>query len=257
MVNFEDLFVNERTEEPEQKIKVRSLRKIFSEVFDTRTIDTLKKLASKNNFDKIEKIISTGKEGNVFLAKKGNSFCAIKIYRIETSSFDTMSKYIVGDPRFSRIKKNKQSLVFEWAKKEFKNLTSAEKAGVAVPYPIAYLNNVLVMEYLGADKPQPIVKEDKLSKTKINEIYKQTIKNLHNLIYKAKIIHADLSEYNMIYFKNRLYFIDMGQSVTLEHPNAREFYERDIINLVRFFNKQGINVTEKEFKDKIKFYKQK
>jgi len=251
-MDLEDIFINEKTDVPEEKRKTRDLRKIFAEVFDKRTLDTLKKLGSKNIFDKIEGIIATGKEGNIFKAKKENNYCAIKIYRIETSSFDTMSKYIKGDPRFDRIKKNKQSIVYEWTKKEFKNLTTSEKAGVCVPYPIVYQNNVLVMEYLGNDDPQPVVKECKFSKKEMQDIYTQTIKNFHKLLYNAKLIHADLSEYNMIYFNKKLYFIDMGQAVTLEHPQSKEFYERDILNMVRFFNRQGINVSENEFKERIK-----
>ncbi len=242
-------------EQKEERIKTRDSRKIFEEVFDTRTIESIKKLASKHAFDKIEKIISTGKEGNVFQAHKGNTNCAIKIYRIETSSFDTMIKYIQGDPRFNKIKRNKQNLVYEWTKKEFKNLTAANKSGVNVPYPVDYNKNVLVMEFIGKDDAQPTLKDDKNIEKNITEIYKQTIKNLNKLVYGAKIVHADLSEYNMIFFNKKLYFIDLGQAVSIEHPYAKEFYNRDIQNMVKFFNKYDINVNEDELKQKIKNYK--
>ena len=47
----------------------------------------------------------------------------------------------------------------------------------------------------------------------------------------------------MIFFKNKLYFIDMSQSVPTSHQKAKEFYNRDIDNMVRFFNKFGIKVS--------------
>jgi RIO kinase 1 len=38
--------------------------------------------------------------------------------------------------------------------------------------------------------------------------------------------------------------IDMGQSVTLEHPKADQFLRRDIQNIVRYFRKYGIKTGE-------------
>lgn len=237
----------------ETKIKNRDLKKIYAEVFDTKTITVLKTLTNRHAFNKIERLIATGKEGNIFKGYKDSEKCAVKIYRIETSSFDKMSKYIENDFRFKGIKKNKMNLVYEWAKKEFKNLKTAKDAGVNVPFPITYLKNVLVMEFLGKEEAHPVLKEDNLSIQKhIKDIFKQTIHNLHNLTYKAKLVHADLSEWNMIYFNKKLYFIDMGQAVPLTHQHSREFYNRDIKNIAKFFNKYDFNLTEEDLKQMIK-----
>lgn len=242
-------FINKET-------KNKSRNKIYEQVFDKRTIDTLRKLINKKIIDGLDSIIAIGKEANVFIGFKGKDKVAVKIYRIETSSFDKMNQYIEGDFRFKNIKNNKQNLIFEWTKKEFKNLKTASENNVSVPYPIDYMTNVLIIELIGTNNAKNTVKNDnsEVIQKNIHKIYKQFVKNMHNLVYKAKLVHADLSEYNMIFFKNKLYFIDMSQSVPTSHQKAKEFYNRDIDNMVRFFNKFGIKVSNEQLKKEIKEY---
>jgi len=52
-------------------------------------------------------------------------------------------------------------------------------------------------------------------------------------------IHGNLSEYNMIIHEGELVIIDLGQAVTVHHPNSEEFLERDCRNVASFFNRQG------------------
>ena len=239
----------------EKQIKTKNTnRKIFEDVFDTRTINALKKLNKQELFSKVEALISTGKEANVFKAKKNQENCAIKIYKIETSSFYNMKKYITGDIRFNVVKKQKQNIIFEWTKKEFRNLSTAFKHKVIVPFPIGFYKNVLVLEYLGTNTAPAVTLKNDLHtlKNNIDDVFFQIIKNMHNLLENANLIHADLSEYNMIYFKNKLYFFDMGQSVLKSHPYAKEFYERDITNLTNFLNKYDYNLTNEKLKKMIK-----
>jgi RIO kinase 1 len=55
------------------------------------------------------------------------------------------------------------------------------------------------------------------------------------LYKKAGLIHADLSEFNIL-FGDRPFVIDMGQSVTTDHPRAFQFLKRDIANINHFFS---------------------
>jgi RIO kinase 1 len=56
----------------------------------------------------------------------------------------------------------------------------------------------------------------------------------------AKLVHADLSEYNLLYLDKQVYVIDVSQSVEQDHPNAYKFLEMDCRNVNNWFRKQGI-----------------
>jgi RIO kinase 1 len=65
-------------------------------------------------------------------------------------------------------------------------------------------------------------------------------------LYRAGLIHGDLSEYNMIVHDGELVVIDLGQAVTVHHPNAGEFLERDCVNVASFFTRQGLTVDPED-----------
>jgi len=65
------------------------------------------------------------------------------------------------------------------------------------------------------------------------------------------LVHADLSAYNVLMYKDKPYVIDVGQGVLLEHPSSLEFLKRDIHNVVQYFSKFGIKEDEKEIFERI------
>ncbi len=106
------------------------------------------------------------------------------------------------------------------------------------------------MEFLGENEtPYPSLfemRKDLPEITDISELYWKIKENLRLLYRKADLVHADLSEYNIIMKYDKPYFIDMGQSVLRDHPRAGEYLERDIKNLVRFFSKYGIKESSED-----------
>jgi RIO kinase 1 len=73
-----------------------------------------------------------------------------------------------------------------------------------------------------------------------------------SLLYnRAGLVHADLSEFNVLY-EGEPVIIDMGQSVTLDHPMARKFLERDVTNIARYFQKKYGIGSEEEIWAKLK-----
>jgi RIO kinase 1 len=62
-------------------------------------------------------------------------------------------------------------------------------------------------------------------------------------LYDAGLVHGDLSEYNLVVHDGELVVIDLGQAVTVHHPNAGEFLERDCRNVADFFSGLGVDVT--------------
>ena len=237
-------------------IKEEKSRKIFSKVFDNSTIQTLHFLANKGIFDKIEFVIKTGKEAYVFRAvDKSGNYKAVKIYKLEASDFKNMKDYIEGDIRFRGQKNTKRGIVFVWTQKEYKNLSVYKKAGVNVPLPIAFKNNVLVMEFIGEEGvASKSLKEKKTSN--IEKFHRDILENMAKMVYKCKIVHADLSEYNILNKDDDFVIIDAGQGVPLTHPLAKEFLERDVKNIANYLKKHGFEITKEELLSEIKAKKQ-
>lgn len=60
------------------------------------------------------------------------------------------------------------------------------------------------------------------------------------MYHECRLIHADLSEYNILYYNKTLYIIDVSQSVEHDHPHALAFLMKDCINITDFFSKKGV-----------------
>ncbi len=216
--------------------------KVINEVLDKRTVMTLYKLITDHIIAYVNGPVSAGKESVVFWAVDENNLdVALKIYLVSTSNFKKREQYIVGDPRFSKLKKGTKNLVYLWAKKEFRNLSQCHNSGIPVPEPIHVTNNVLAMEFVGENGSPAKV----LLKSDIDENdYLQSISIIKKLYQKARLVHADYSEYNIFKTDDGLVLFDLGSAVDLKHPNAKEFLKRDINNITRFFSKRGIAVND-------------
>ncbi|KYK32083.1 MAG: hypothetical protein AYK22_00560 [Thermoplasmatales archaeon SG8-52-3] len=226
-------------------------RKTQDEVFDKSTLNTFEKLISDRVIDILDFPISTGKEGNVFRAvTPEKKLVAIKVYRVTTLTFKHISSYIIGDPRFKSLSKNRRDIIYTWTKKEYKNLQRANEIKINVPKPIKTINNVLVMEYLGsANMAAPLMKDVKLKDPK--KIFNIIIESISKMYKKADLVHGDISAYNVLMHKNKPYIIDFGQGVLTEHPNSKEFLRRDIHNIVSYFKKLNIIADENKIFQKI------
>lgn len=217
---------------------------VVDEVFDMPTLMVITKMINDGIIKSIKSHFASGKEAKVYVAETPDgSLVAVKIYLTVSSEFKKRMQYIAGDPRFSKIKKGTRNLVAVWAKKEFKNLQTAHEAGVRVPAPIAVEKNVLVMQFIGDTSGQlatPLA-ESQVTSADYDEIVKQ----MGILYQKARLVHADLSEYNV--FKDtegKIMLLDFGSAVEISHPNSEQFLIRDIQNLNRFFIKRGLDVLD-------------
>lgn len=225
---------DQRLEEMGIRIRDANDLKVREDVFDDITLLSLYKLVHKKWLSVLGGSISTGKEANVFYGEREDAAVAVKIYRIRTANFTTMSSYITGDRRFSHVKKSKKELIFAWTKKEFSNLVRARDAGIAVPEPLVWSRNILIMSFMGRDEvPYPQLRNAEMEDPAA--VYARIINDIDVLYKKAELVHADLSEFNILY-GDQPYLIDMGQSVTRDHPRALPFLMRDIRNVNRFFS---------------------
>ena len=121
--------------------------------------------------EKCNGVIKEGKEAVVYHADKGTESggfdVAIKVFK-KISEFRNRGYYVEGDPRYHghasfRNLSSKEQLEL-WTEKEFRNLTRASRAGVPVPIPLFYKENVLFMRFIGDDGwPAPQLRELQLN----------------------------------------------------------------------------------------------
>jgi len=251
--------VDKRLSRKEKAYEIKSLMKnkrsedyqVFEEVFDRSTLMTIYDFLNKGIIDEIHGVVSAGKEARVYWGKdiKGKEL-AIKIYLTSSAEFKKgMIPYIEGDPRFSHVRRDTRSLIFTWAQKEFKNLQRARDARVPVPEPLAVQKNVLIMKFIGKNGERaPLMKETVLEEPQ--RVFKLLLTYLRRLYGKGGLVHADLSEYNIMIWKGKPVIIDVGQSVLIKHPMAERFLRRDLENLHRFFKRldSGVLTVEEMYK---------
>jgi RIO kinase 1 len=230
-----------------KKIDQSKKRAVIESVFDERTVFHLNKLLVNGPLSRIEGVISAGKEANVYLAyDKSEKEVAVKIYKIDNNTSRWMRKYIVGDPRFKKVPHNVSKVIFLWASKEYKNLKRAHKVGLSVPMPMHISNNILVMEYIGFESiPAPLLKDIKNPKDPLT-LFNEILDFIRNLYQKAKLVHGDLSEFNILYHNQKFVVIDISQAVSIQHPKAEVYLARDIKNIFNYFEKLGINIPDPE-----------
>jgi RIO kinase 1 len=198
--------------------------------------------------------LSTGKEANVYYAKGAATTTpegvaelpeyAVKIYKTSILVFKDRDKYVSGEHRWRRgyCKSNPRKMVQVWAEKEMRNYRRLHAAGIPCPKPIVVRSNVLLMEFLGNSNgwPSPRLKDmTQLSDRRMQSAYAQTILCMRRMFQRCKLVHGDLSEYNLLWHRNQIYVIDVSQSVESDHPLALDLLRQDSANINDFFFKTG------------------
>lgn len=219
-------------------------RQTEGEVFDRKTLMTLYDMMKRGMVDKVHYPVSTGKEGNVFYSTDGDgSAVALKIYRTSTSTFKRVARYVEGDPRFKGTVGNRWKLIYAWAAKEYRNLERYAEAGLRVPEPITVDKNCLLMEYIGDESgPAPQLRNYEMDEPA--DYYECIVEFIVDGWNKARLVHGDLSEYNILVEGDGPVVIDVGQTMTADFFNARELLERDVENVNAYFRRKGVD-TEK------------
>lgn len=233
----------------ERRIKDSEDSKVMDEVFDRSTLLVLYDLLKHERIKSVEFPISTGKEGNVFMALDSDGLpVALKIYRVTNADFRNFTNYIIGDSRFEGISHNKRKLVYAWCQKEFKNLQRYSEAKLPVPTPFLYRANVLMMEYIGDEvAPSPTMKVCPPSNLDQAKTWKKALMDFMVKGYnEAELVHADLSEYNVLILKGQPVVIDVSQALLKKHVNALDFLKKDIDRVIKYFERFGVKREEGE-----------
>ncbi|OAA72298.1 serine/threonine-protein kinase RIO1 [Cordyceps fumosorosea ARSEF 2679] len=245
----------------EERVKDKADRATTDQVLDAPTKMTLLQMINGGFVSEIHGAVSTGKEANVYGAilvdhdadpdaAPAVTHRAVKVYKTAILVFRDRERYIAGEHRFKGgfDKGNTRKMIKLWALKEFRNLRRLHAAGVPCPEPVALKQNVLVMGFLGDRRgwAYPRLHDAALSGDDVDEqwhrLYVQLLGLVRRMWRVCRLVHADLSEYNLLYHDGRIFVIDVSQSVEPDHPRALEFLRMDIKNVGDFFRRRGVRV---------------
>lgn len=218
-------------------------------VFDAFTITTIQKIIDKGLINGLLGPLSIGKESNVFIAKKDDENVIAKIYRLEVCDFKRMYDYLRYDGRFDHVQKRRRHIIFAWVQREYRNLHIARDAGVRVPMPILASNNVLIEEFIGDKAMDMGGHAPKLKDASPHDpqAFYEDLKKMITKLLHAGLVHADLSPFNILNYDERPVLIDFSQSTPLDNPRAKEYYDKDVRNVLAFFSKRGVDCSVDEF----------
>jgi len=180
--------------------------------------------------------LGIGKEADVYdaLNSEGKRV-AVKFHRLGRPSF-----------RQTRRKRGYTSERVGWlfqsrlaAEREYSAMRLVCGVGVAVPEPLGQNRHVVVMGMIEGGE----LTRWKNLVTPVR-VLRRVMLNVRKAYLKAGVVHADLSEYNIIVEPNmKILIIDWPQAVRTDHPNAGELLSRDVNCVLRFFARRfGVKV---------------
>lgn len=177
--------------------------------------------------------VNAGKEATIYIAHLNGAPLIVKAFRHQLTSHN-------------RAKGNPQLRAASIASREYYLLTLAYKAGLRVPTPAKQINNTLLMRFVGENwQPAPQLRNTTLIYPE--EYFNELIEQIWLLYNKAKLIHGDLSEYNILVFEDLPVIIDFPQAINMNliemrYPNNLkknlQVMQKDIHTVCQYFAKE-------------------
>lgn len=201
------------------------------------SLDSVRADAVENGLvDEVVSILATGKEADVYVGLWKGVPLALKVYRLHRTPNKKKSAIGYSVDRMGMLAAN-----------EFTILEKAYRAGVPVPTPARRVDNMFTMRFIGDEASAHRLKELDLEKP--GEIAKQALGIVERLL-EAFIVHGDLSEFNLLLYRDRVFAIDFPQAVDLSsRPNRHNQFEkakpllrRDLENISDYFAKYDIEI---------------
>jgi RIO kinase 1 len=214
--------------------------------------------------------LKTGKEAEIFLVERVASdgrrcLLAHKRYRprsvsskgeLEALGFQRVASFVndrayrddhsIANSRDRRAvaKKTKHGravLRNDWPDNEYAMLERLAAAGVTVPHPVARTSEGVLMQYLGnREMAAPRLVHAGLDRAAVDRAASQLVENLHRMVGEG-VVHADLSVYNLLWWDDVLWVIDVPQAVDIgTNGEAIDFLHRDLRNVAKWFTARGV-----------------
>jgi RIO kinase 2 len=181
----------------------------------------------------IGKPLGVGKEADVYdaLSPRGRRI-AIKFHRLGRVSFRQTRRargYVAERRHISWLYQSRLA-----AEREYQALKLVYPRKVAVPKPIAQNRHAIVTSFIDGVELNQYVK---VPKPRI--VLRDILSNVRKAYLEAGVIHADLSEFNVLLKPSgRVLIIDWPQYITRDHPNAWQILVRDVKNVLTYFRRK-------------------
>lgn len=218
--------------------------------------DVLEPLFDEGWIEAVIRSVKSGKEATVYVcrgtARSGEELVAAKVYRAaEERGFKNAAVYWEGGMRAMsrrmRLAANKRTafgrnLLFgAWINREKVTLDTLFKAGANVPRPITQIGSVLLLSWIGdEEEAAPQLRQVRFEPEKAQRVFDFLLGQV-SLWLAANIVHGDLSEYNVLFWKGRPVVIDFPQAIDPRfNRNAYSLLQRDVANLARHFERFGV-----------------
>ncbi len=221
-------------------------------------------LVERGYLDTIDAELKSGKEATVYLGRTRAGLAAVKVFRdLAVRSFKNDDRYragrYIGDARLERAiarrsatGRRAQSLL--WAAHQYAMLWRLIAAGVNVPEPlvgpdvsdIAQAVEVVLMRFVGDESgPAPRLCDLRLPPAEARRAFGDAVRAL-TALWRAGVVHADYSTYNLLWWRESVVVIDLPQAVEADHREARELLSRDAASLCATFRCHGIDARPEE-----------
>ena len=224
-----------------------------------KTPPALQPLIDDGVIDEVIRSLKSGKEATVYLVRTGTQTRCAKVYRdMRQRSFQRRAQYQEGRKvrgsrqaramnKSTRFGRSEQEAA--WKNAEVDALYRLQAAGVRVPKPYGYFNDVLVMELVtdSAGDPAPRLGEIDLSPEQAREYHGFLIRQIVRML-NIGLIHGDLSEFNVLVAPDGPVIIDLPQVVNAAGNNgALAMLERDVNNIRGTLGRFAPELLETEF----------
>lgn len=210
-------------------------------------------------------MVKGGKEASVYQCASGNAvdapILAAKVfrprqfrnlkkdhlYRLDREVLDEAGNRIVD---LGMLKAQRKRSVYgeqirhqSWLAHEFQALKTLHAAGADVPQPYEMGENAILMGFIGDDlTAAPTLNTVQLKRGEAKGLFERILHNVE-LMLERDIVHADLSAYNILYWKGAITLIDFPQVISpSRHRSGFHIFRRDLTRLCEYFTHQGLQV---------------
>jgi RIO kinase 1 len=208
-----------------------------------KTPPALASLIEDGVIDEVVRSLKSGKEASVYVVRAGAQLRCAKVYKnMSQRSFQRRAQYQEG----RRVRGSRQNRAIgkrtgfgraqaesAWKNAEVEALYRLMDAGVRVPKPHAYVDGVLVMEFItdAHGRSAPSLGEVELTHVQAADYHRFLVEQVRRMLC-AGLIHGDLSEYNVLVGEEGPVIIDLPQAVSAAGNNsARTMLLRDVANV--------------------------